>query len=149
MRAVGALDELNTALGMAKATAPTPLNRSSIEAIQRDLVNIMGEVACAQSDVDRYVASKFVKLAEADLARIDAGVSALEAENLRFDGWATPGANVSAAAFDVARTVARRAERELVALVPTGRVLRPVVGQYLNRLADLLWLMARQAEKTS
>ena len=128
MRAVGALDELNTALGMAKATAPTPINRPAIEAIQRDLVNIMGEVACAQSDVDRYVASKFVKLVETDLARIDAAVGALEAENLRFDGWATPGANVSAAAFDVARTVARRAERELVALVPTPVVVVTVIG---------------------
>lgn len=147
MRAVGALDELNAALGMAKANAAATISRAAIDAVQRDLVNIMGEVACAQADVERYLASKFVKLSEADLARIDAAVSALEAENLKFDGWATPGANVPAASFDVARTVARRAERELVALLPTGRVLRPVVGQYINRLADLLWLMARQAEK--
>jgi len=147
--AVGTFDELNAAIGFAKAASLVGARRLELEAMQRDLVNIMGEVACAESDAGRYIASKFAKLSPADLTRIDAAIAALEAQNLRFDGWATPGANVQAAALDVARTVARRAERELVGLTRHGRTVRPVVGQYVNRMADLLWLMAREAEKPS
>ena len=146
IEAVGAFDELNAAIGFAKAVATDLALRSQLEAIQRDLINLMGEVACAQADAERYAASKFTKVSEADLSRIDAAVAALEARNLRFEGWATPGANVPAAAFELARTTARRAERQLVALTHHGRIVRPVVGQFVNRVADLLWLLAREAE---
>ncbi|MEO7598044.1 MAG: cob(I)yrinic acid a,c-diamide adenosyltransferase [Opitutus sp.] len=144
--AVGAFDELNAAIGFAKAVSVDSARPSVLEELQRDLVKLMGEVACSQSDVERYAASHFPKLNESDLARIDSGVAALEGKNLRFDGWVTPGSNTAAAALDVARTVARRAERHLVSLTSHGRILRPVVGQYVNRIADLLWLMAREAE---
>ncbi len=147
IEAVGAFDELNAALGMAKATCDDAPVRSTLESMQRDLVALMGELACAESDAARHAAAKFAKLGDAELARIDAGVAALEALSLRFDGWATPGASVHAAALEQARTIARRAERRLVALAAHGRSVRPVVRQYVNRLADLLWLMARQAEK--
>ena len=80
------------------------------------------------------------------MARLDAGVAAIEARNVRFDGWATPGANAHAAALDQARTIARRAERRLIGLAAHGRNVRPLLRQYVNRLSDLLWLMARQAE---
>lgn len=147
IEAVGAFDELNAALGMAKALSKNETSVKWLEKIQRTLVALMGELACAESDVERYSVSKFEKLGDADLAEIDASLAALEAMNLRFDGWATPGANPEAAALDVARTTARRAERRLVALPAQGRSVRPVVGRYVNRVADLLWLMARQAEK--
>jgi cob(I)alamin adenosyltransferase len=74
-------------------------------------------------------------------------VATLESQSLRFDGWATPGANLHGAALDLARTVARRAERRLVSLPASGRSVRPVIAQYTNRIADLLWLLARQAEQ--
>jgi cob(I)alamin adenosyltransferase len=74
-------------------------------------------------------------------------MAALEARGLRFDGWATPGANPGAAALDVARTAARRAERRLTALAGQGRHLRPDVSRFINRLSDLLWLLAREAEQ--
>jgi cob(I)alamin adenosyltransferase len=62
------------------------------------------------------------------------------------DGWATPGANLHAAALELARTAARRAERRLAGLPAHGRTVRPLLGQYLNRASDFLWLLARQAE---
>jgi cob(I)alamin adenosyltransferase len=114
--------------------------------MQKDLVALMGEVVCAESDLPRYRDSKFEKVDEGRLARLDAAVAAIEARNLKFDGWATPGANAHAAALDQARTIARRAERRLTDLAQHGRVLRPLLLQYLNRLSDLLWLMARDAE---
>jgi cob(I)alamin adenosyltransferase len=146
IEAVGAFDELNAAIGFAKAVSTIESRRGELELIQRDLVNLMGEIACAQTDAERYAASKFPKLEGADLARIDAAVAELESRNLRFDGWATPGATLPAAALDLARTAARRAERRLVALAEHGRTMRDLTGQYVNRVADLLWLMARDEE---
>jgi cob(I)alamin adenosyltransferase len=151
IEAVGAYDELNVALGAAKAILGRGKRdrvlRTLLETVQQNLVALMGELACAEADVTRHAASKFVRLAAADVQRIDAEVGALEARGLRFDGWATPGANPRAAAFDVARTAARRAERRLASLPAHGRQIRPLVAEFTNRLSDLLWLLAREAEQ--
>ncbi len=146
IEAVGAFDELNAALGLAKATSGDSALKADLELIQKDLVALMGELACAESDAVRYAESKFQKIGEPELARIDATIAALEARPIRFDGWATPGANLPAAALDLARTAARRAERRLVALPAQGRSVRPVLLQFVNRVSDLLWLLARAAE---
>ena len=146
VEAVGALDELNAALGLAKATRPAGADGSELERIQQELVALMGEISCAEADTARHAESKFARIGEAGLARIDAAVAAVEARQPKFDGWATPGANLHAAALDLARTAARRAERRLVGLGGHGRTVRPVLLQYVNRVSDLLWLLAREAE---
>jgi cob(I)alamin adenosyltransferase len=146
IEAVGSLDEFNAALGLAKATCADAAQKSALASTQQDLVALMGEIACAEADAARHVDSKFARIGEAELARIDAAVVAFEAKQLKFDGWATPGANQYAAALDLARTTARRAERRLVALPGQGKTVRPLLLQYLNRVSDLLWLMAREAE---
>ncbi len=146
IKAVGALDELNAALGFAKATRPAGADHRELECIQQDLVALMGEITCAESDTQRYAGSKFAKIGEAELARLDAAVKTIEARQPKFAGWATPGANLHAAALDLARTAARRAERELVGLGNHGKTLRPVLLQYVNRASDLLWLLTREAE---
>lgn len=146
IEAVGALDELNAALGLAKTHHPDAAVRDQLTQVQQDLINLMGEVACAEADATRYAGSKFPKLADADLTRLDTAVAAIEAREVSFAGWATPGANPAAATLDVARTVARRAERRLIGLQAHGRALRPLLTAYINRLADLLWLLAREAE---
>lgn len=155
IEAVGALDELNVALGAVKpllgsgsdASGREVAVRELILAVQKNLVAFMGEVACAESDAARYAASKFEKISAADLARLDAEVATLEGHGLKFDGWATPGATARSAAFEQARVVARRAERRLVALPATGKNLRPELRQFINRLSDTLWLLAREAEQ--
>ena len=151
IEAVGAFDELNVALGATKShlheTARDAELRALLLTIQKNLVALMGEVACAESDLPRYAGSNFQKIGIADVQRLDAAVAALEARGLKFDGWATPGANARAAAFDTARTVARRAERRLNALPHEGRSVRPEIRQFVNRLSDLLWLLAREAEQ--
>jgi cob(I)alamin adenosyltransferase len=84
------------------------------------------------------------------LARVDAAAAAAqEARGLRFDGWATRGARPLAAAYDQARTLARRCERRLVGLVAHGRTISPLILAYVNRLSDLLWLLAREAEQNT
>jgi cob(I)alamin adenosyltransferase len=106
----------------------------------------MGELACAESDAARYAGSKFSKIDDAALARLDSAVAAIEARQPKFDGWATPGATPHAAALDLARTAARRAERRVCGLPDHGKTVRPLLLQYLNRVSDLLWLLARAAE---
>jgi len=152
IEAVGAFDELNVALGAVRphlvATPPRDTAHDALlTAAQKNLVALMGELACAETDAGRYAASKFEKLADSDLARLDASVAALEARGLKFDGWATPGANARSAAFDLARVTARRAERRLTSLPAHGRTVRPLLLQFVNRLSDLLWLLAREAEQ--
>jgi cob(I)alamin adenosyltransferase len=151
IEAVGACDELNVALGAIKPRlargARGAATRTLLTAVQKNLVALMGELACAEADAVRYARSKFEKLTADDVARLDAAVAALEARGLRFDGWATPGANARAAAFDAARVTARRAERRIVALRDFPRRVRPAILPFINRLSDLLWLLAREAEQ--
>ncbi len=151
IEAVGAFDELNVALGAVKPRLSGGAREAAITelivAVQKNLVVLMGEIACAESDAARYAASKFEKLARGDLERLDREVAALEARGLSFDGWATPGANARAAAFEFARVAARRAERRLTTLPAHGRSVRPELRQFVNRLSDLLWLLAREAEE--
>ena len=147
IEAVGAYDELNVALGAVKPLLNDDAVRTLVSGLQNNLVALMGEVACAETDAARYAESKFAKISAADVSTLDAAVAALEARGLKFDGWATPGANALGAAFDTARVVARRAERRLCALPAHGRSVRPELRQFTNRLADLLWLLARQAEQ--
>ena len=150
IEAVGAFDELNAALGAVKPLLAPDERGLAIAALitttQKNLVAIMGELACAESDAARYAASQFEKLTDSDLKRLDEAVAALEARGLTFGGWATPGANSRAATLDLARVVARRAERRLVSLPEHGRTVRPVLQQFVNRLSDLIWLLAREAE---
>ena len=103
IEAVGAFDELNVALGAVKPLlgggARERELHTFIVTVQKNLVALMGELACAESDAVRYAASKFKKLSPADVGVLDDAVAALEARGLTFDGWATPGANARAAAF--------------------------------------------------
>lgn len=145
IEAVGAFDELNVEVGAARLAAGARVRRLLLE-VQGCLVALMGEVSCAERDTGRHARSTFARLKESDLARLDDEIARLESRNLRFDGWATPGANPVSLAFDRARVAARRAERRLCALPPKGRKVRPLLVQWTNRLSDLLWLLARAAE---
>lgn len=150
IEAVGAFDELSVALGTVKPLlGPDPRGeevRALLSATQQNLVALMGELACAEGDLTRYAASAFQKISADDVRRLDDALTALEARGLSFAGWATPGANAASAAFEVARTTARRAERRLTTLPSQGRTVRPELRQFINRLSDLLWLLARESE---
>jgi len=151
IEAVGTFDELNVALGNIKPLLATDAAGTAtlelVTTVQKNLVALMGELACAETDSVRYLGSKFEKIAAPDLARLDTTVAALEARGLKFEGWATPGANTLAAAFDFARATTRRGERRLCSLPSQGRSVRPLLLQFVNRLSDLLWLFAREAEQ--
>ncbi len=146
VEAYGCVDELNAALGLARATAGQDFLRENLFAIQKDLVILMGELATAVADLPRYVKDGYSLVTPAMTAKLDQLVAEIEAQKITFKGWATPGANVNSAALDVARTVCRRAERHVCSLHETDELQNPDIIVYLNRLADLLWLMARWVE---
>jgi len=146
VEAYGAVDELNAALGMARASAQQDFIRDALLGIQRDLVAIMGELATALEDQERYAADGYPGLKPAMVQRLDQWVVEIEEQNVSFKGWATPGATLNSAALDVARTVCRRAERRISELLAAGELPNVAVLTYFNRLADLLWLMARWVE---
>lgn len=146
VEAYGCVDELNTALGLARATADQDFLRDNLLAIQRDLVTLMGELATAVEDLPRYVKDGYTLVTSPMTHKLDAWVKEIEAQSVSFKGWATPGACLNSAALDQARTVCRRAERRVCALQEAEQLQNSEIIVYLNRLADLLWLMARWVE---
>jgi len=146
VEAGGAVDELNAALGLARALAAQKFVGENLLAIQKDLVILMGELAVANEDLERYVKDGFSLVTPAMTAKLDALVREIEAQNISFKGWATPGATPSSAALDLARTACRRAERRVCDLPAAGELKNDEIIVYLNRLSDLLWLFARWVE---
>jgi len=146
VEAYGSVDELNAALGLARATAQHDFIRDNLLAIQKDLIVLMGELCVQPEDLKRYFDDGYLPVTPDMTARLDALVKEIEAQNISFKGWATPGAIRDSAALDVARTVCRRAERNICALKFTGELRNLEIIVYLNRLSDLLWLFARWVE---
>jgi cob(I)alamin adenosyltransferase len=143
----GGIDELNSALGVARAAAGDPALGREVMAIQKELVIVMGEIAVFSEDRERYAKGGFHFVEASTVDRLTGLIDELEAtEKIRYDGWATPGGTPPAAAFDVARGVCRRAEREVVAAIEQGFSINPEIIRYLNRLSDLCWLWARWIE---
>jgi len=146
VEAYGCVDELTAALGLARAAAGRSLLRERLLGIQRNLVVVMGELATVQADLPRYRRGGFRTIGPEFTAELDALVAEVEPRLGPFRDWAMPGETAAAAALDHARTVCRRAERRVCALRASGQLRNPHIGIYLNRLADALWLLARQAE---
>ena len=149
VEACGTLDELNSALGLARATATEKFVSDNLFWIQKSLVDVMGEVGVLTEDLPRYVKDGYLVVTPEMTAKIDALVKEIESQNVSFKHWATPGASVHSAALDMARTICRRAERRVCALRESGQMMNGEIVIYLNRLSDLLWLLARWVETKS
>ena len=146
VEAYGAVDELNASLGLARATATDDNVRAHLAAIQQDLVVLMGELATATGDLPRYLKDGHGQVTADMTARLEGLIGEIENAQTPAKGWAIPGANPAAATLDLARTVCRRAERRVCSLQETEPLQNPQILVYLNRLSDLLWLLARVAE---
>ncbi|GHC05533.1 cob(I)yrinic acid a,c-diamide adenosyltransferase [Cerasicoccus arenae] len=141
----GTVDELTSALGLCRAHATSAPRREYIRTTQQELIGLMAELAVENDDQERYLAKAKHPITEANLARLDSMVGELEASSKGFNGWILPGENPAHAFFDQARTTCRRAERSVIALQSQGGTVRPIILQYLNRLADVLWLLGSEA----
>ena len=146
VEAYGSVDELNAAIGLARAMADEAFVRDNLLAVQQDLVVLMGELATAVEDRERYVRDGFHLVTPALTEKLDVLVRDTEAQGVDFKGWATPGGTLHAGALDVARTTCRRSERRVHQLQLAGEMPNPEILVYLNRLSDVLWLFARWVE---
>lgn len=149
VEAYGSVDELNAALGMARATTAESFVRESLLGVQSDLVVLMGELATAPEDLEQYVKAGYSLITPEATAKLDRLVAHLESQQVGFAGWAVPGETLQSAALEVARTTGRRAERRICGLREAGQPVNAEIVVYLNRLSDLLWLMARWVEGRS
>jgi cob(I)alamin adenosyltransferase len=146
VEACGNLDELNAALGMARAVSTHEFVTGNLLRVQQDLIVLMGEIGTEPEDLPRYQKDGFKRITPESTMKLDEIVREVESQKISFKGWATPGANLSAATLDVARTVCRRAERSVCRLQAGGQFASQEVIVYLNRLSDALWLLARWVE---
>lgn len=146
IEAVGSVDELNAALGVARAAAAEKFISDNLLGIQKNLVTLMGELGVLPEDLPRYTKDGFGTVTPDMTAQLERLVKEIESQNVSFKGWATPGATPTAAALDLARTICRRAERRICDLNQSGELKNPEIIIFLNRLSDLLWLFARWEE---
>lgn len=142
VEAYGTVDELGAAMGFARSICDDAEVRELTRAIQRELFTVAGAIASpagVEESPTTYVTPEMVEALTAHVNRIEA------TEGILSD-WSLPGEHAAAAAYDLARTVCRRAERAVVRLSESGVETNPHVVPYLNRLSDLLWLMGRLLE---
>lgn len=141
--AYGEVDELNSVIGLARATAPREFHDALLEAIQRDLFAIGGHLATPDPEKVQKALEK-AALSEARVEEFERTIDTLEAGLPPLRAFILPGGAPKAAALHLARTVCRRAERAVVALAHEESVPELFLV-YLNRLSDLLFTLARGA----
>lgn len=138
VEAYGQVDELNATLGAARAFDRERWLDAELGSIQSKLFNLGAELATTAP----AALAKLARIADADVAELEAVIDRLEAALTPLTRFIIPGGTPLAAELHRARTVCRRAERALVALRESEAVETRLVA-YLNRLADLLFVMAR------
>lgn len=139
VEAYGTIDELISSIGAARSICKDREIEELAKEIQRDLFLVSSAIA---TPPDKKVPPIPTSIVEALTVR----VHLLEKVKGILSDWSIPGEHPVSAAFDVARTVCRRAEREVVRLIEGGEKVQPNVLAYLNRLSDLLWLMGRMLD---
>lgn len=145
VEAYGDVDELNATLGLARATEPMPRIDEVLAPIQRDLFAIGALLATPDRDKMRQHLEK-ARIDDERIAQLERAIDDADEELEPLRSFILPGGTVKAAALHVARTVCRRAERRVVHL-QGDEAIPQVVVVYLNRLSDLLFTLARLANR--
>jgi cob(I)alamin adenosyltransferase len=137
----GCVDELNAVLGFARSLCEDKEIAGWTEAIQRTLFQVGAALA---TPPEKQKVPPFV--AQEDIDKLTELVHKMEATDGIFSDWSLPGAHTQSAAYEIARTVCRRAERATVRFVEDGGEVPAAIIPYLNRLSDVLWLFGRLIE---
>ncbi len=143
----GTIDELNSTLGVARAAGLSEASETMIDGVQERLVGLMGELATLEEDLAEYDKRGYARPKMEDVAWVEEIVHRMEREEeIRFRGWARPGkdASLGAAMLDLARATCRRAERRMAELREKGELENGASSLLVNRLSDLLWMLARR-----
>jgi len=145
VEAYGDVDELNATLGLARAIETEPRIDETLVAVQRDLF-ALGALLATPDPVKMREQLAKARIDDTRIAQLEHTIDEGEAELTPLRAFIVPGGTPKAATLHVARTVCRRAERRVVHLAHTVD-LPPVVAIYLNRLSDLLFVLARVATR--
>ncbi len=141
VEAYGTVDETNAALGLARAAGLPEAIDALLASIQADLFVLGAELACVDGKQDKL---KMKLIGDAHVARLEVAIDNAESGLEALKSFILPGGAPGAAALHFARTVCRRAERRAL-LASRGASVRSELLVYLNRLSDLLFVLARRA----
>lgn len=134
----GTLDELNSFMGEAKHYVKSNEVLKIIEQVQKDLFKIAGELATKEMSFSEPVTEKEIDVMTSLIHDFESKVE--------LSGFVLPGSTIQSAKLDICRTIARRAERRIIALSRIENIAATLII-YINRLSDLLYMMARYEEK--
>lgn len=143
--AYGSIDEAVSALGLARALVNNGQVRDIVYHIQKGLFVVGAELATSPEQYHR-LKDGYTRVTEEMVRRLEEWIEGFEGRMGPARDFITPGATAGGGALDLARAVVRRAERRAVALREQGMLTNEAVLKYLNRLSDLIWLLARWEE---
>ncbi len=143
IEAIGTVDEVNAAIGLVRLHAgATPSTDATLARIQNDLFDLGADLATIGSESGKGKAA--LRISDDQVLRLEAEIDEINDELEPLRSFVLPGGTPLAANLHFARTLTRRAERTLVGLAEApGEAVNPAAGRYLNRLSDLLFVMAR------
>ncbi|GAB4543146.1 MAG: cob(I)yrinic acid a,c-diamide adenosyltransferase [Anaerolineales bacterium] len=136
MEAIGSLDEASAALGMARAQCAAPNIAPLLVEVQRDLYQLMAEVAATPENAERFRA-----IGETRVTWLGEQTDALSASVEMPKEFILPGETLGGAALSLARAIVRRAERHVVHLFDEKEITNPQLQRYLNRLSSLCFVL--------
>jgi cob(I)alamin adenosyltransferase len=141
VEAYGTIDELISAMGFARSICEDTEVREIVKVIQRELFALGSEVATPPGSRKKptVITGELVEALTEQVHRVESLEGVL-------GDWAIPGEHPVSSAFDMARTICRRAERLVVRLAESGEDVNPHIVAYINRLSDLLWILGRLIE---
>lgn len=140
--AYGEVDELNSVLGLLRSSCPDALESALLQGIQNDLFDVGGDLCFPHAENEQP--GKFLRVTATQVERLERAIDRLNEKLEPLRSFVLPGGSPAAAWLHLARTVCRRAERTVVTLARSEPV-NPQVVIYLNRLSDLLFVLARVA----
>ena len=144
--AYGTTDEAVSALGMARALSQDPRVRQVVEQLQRELFTVGAELATDAAEYSK-LQQHFSVVTSQMTTRLEETIDELAEQVQLPRAFIVPGASPASGALDLARSVLRRAERRTVALQELGLLLNREVIRYLNRAADLVFMLARYEDR--
>lgn len=142
---LGTVDEATSALGLARATTQDERVKSIIYQVQQELYLLMGELATPAENYEKMG----LRMTPEHVRHLEDVEEALKQEVEIPNKFIIPGDTVDGATLDLARTIVRRAERMAVKLLHDGIIQNGEVVRYLNRLSDLIFILARYREVKS
>ena len=144
--AYGITDEAVSAMGLARATTDDPRVKDVLRDLQRELFTIAAELA---TEPDKYelFQQHFQPVTLEMVENLEATIDSLEEDVEMPKVFILPGGSPASAAIDLARCIIRTAERRVVALREAGKLTNDLIITYLNRIGDLLFVVARYQDR--